>query len=207
MSFPALMTSGRNDLAPWPKGHAYFSCSRLYPINYLRQNESTPITRNSYIPLHSRLIALASQLQVPDLCLQISQGTEVSAWTTRAQQSVRIFNVEGITIVPDRGSKTATAQLGDPWVDGRLRAFRLATGHVNLVHAFESFESFSTRDVGRIFLVQLKEREAGFGVLLNTSQPFCKRLDRQQETLDRLIPQHQVLMIERRKKCEAPKCT
>lgn len=81
-----------------------------------------PEPKTWYIPFHDHLIALASQLQVPDLCLQVSQGTEITIWTARAQQSVWISDAEGIAVVPIRSSETATSQADDPWVDSRFRA-------------------------------------------------------------------------------------
>lgn len=127
--------------------------------------QNTIIPKTSYISLSNHLIAFAFELQVIDLCLQVSQGTEITAWTTRAQQSVRIFDVEDVAVVPDCSSKTAAAQLGDLWMDGRLMAICLAVGHVNLIHTLESSEGFGTRDICRLFLVQVEEREAGLGVL------------------------------------------
>ena len=135
----------------------------------LWKDANTPEANTPYIPLHDHLIALGFQLQVFDLCLQIGQRTESTAWSTRTQQPLEIFDVEDITILPDSSAETAVVQRNDPRANNRLRAICQATGRVNLVDALEGSESFSTRDVGRIFLIQLEERKADVGVLENSN--------------------------------------
>lgn len=44
-----------------------------------------PSPKAPYIPPHGCLITLIVHLEVPDLCFQVGQGTEIAVWTTRAQ--------------------------------------------------------------------------------------------------------------------------